>query len=184
MRFLRDAVITILIIMAVIVVFGWVYARSGLSAEAKPGSLETFVARTARRLAVPSSEAAARNPLASDHDAWRRGGVHFEDECAACHDENGSGKSEVGPNMYPKVPDMRARATQSLSDGSIDYVITNGVRFTGMPAWPDHTQQQTWELVSFIRRLPELKRAEIEDLKRTAATEHHEHGGASEHDER
>ncbi len=180
MRFLRDAAITILIIIVIVVVFGWLYARQGLSAEAKPGSLETFVARTARRLAVPAAAADATNPVAADPEAWRRGGMHFEDECAACHDDNGSGKSEVGPNMYPKVPDMRAQGTQALSDGTLYYVIQNGVRFTGMPAWPDHTDQQTWELVSFIRRLPSLKPGEIEDLKKAAAGEHHEHGGGDE----
>jgi hypothetical protein len=30
---------------------------------------------------------------------------------------------------------MRAAATQSLTDGEIFYIIENGVRFTGMPAF-------------------------------------------------
>lgn len=30
---------------------------------------------------------------------------------------------------------MRREATQSLTDGELFYVIENGIRLTGMPAW-------------------------------------------------
>ena len=39
------------------------------------------------------------------------------------------------------------------TDGELFYFIRNGVRNTAMPGWqlPD---QQTWQLVAFIRNLP------------------------------
>ena len=39
--------------------------------------------------------------------------------------------------MYPKPPDMRLAATQNLTDGELYYIIENGVRLSGMPAWGD-----------------------------------------------
>jgi hypothetical protein len=36
---------------------------------------------------------------------------------------------------YPKAPDMRRVETQRLTDGEFYYIIHNGVRLTGMPAW-------------------------------------------------
>jgi hypothetical protein len=52
---------------------------------------------------------------------------------------------------------MRSPATQELTDGELFYIIENGVRLTGMPAWggPD-TAEGSWQLVHFIRRLPRL----------------------------
>ena len=44
---------------------------------------------------------------------------------------------------------MRAAATQNLTDGEIFYIIENGIRFTGMPAFgtgkPDPAgEKQVW----------------------------------------
>ena len=52
---------------------------------------------------------------------------------------------------------MRRRETQALTDGELFFIVENGVRLTGMPAWggPD-TAQDSWKLVHFIRHLPSL----------------------------
>jgi hypothetical protein len=73
----------------------------------------------------------------------------------------------MGQKLYPRVPDMRLAQTQNLSDGEIYYIIENGVRFTGMPAWgtggtSDH---DTWHLVLFIRHLPKLTDEDLQDMK-------------------
>ena len=56
-----------------------------------------------------------------------------------------------------------------LSDGELFYIITNGVRLTGMPGWGDphdaRGNKQTWHLVHFIRHLPKLTPAELERMK-------------------
>ena len=74
----------------------------------------------------------------------------------------------MGRNLYPKAPDMRARATQSLSDGELYSIIKNGVRLTGMPAWgaPGDADEETWALVHFIRRLPALTPDDLADMRR------------------
>src|SRR2546428_10175979 len=54
-------------------------------------------------------------------------------------------------SLYPRAPDLRLRATQDLSDGELFYIIENGVRFTGMPAWGDggeRSEEHTSELQS------------------------------------
>jgi hypothetical protein len=70
----------------------------------------------------------------------------------------------MGQGLYPKSPDMTARATQDLSDGELFYIIERGVKLTGMPAWGNGTpegERSTWHLVRFIRRLPSLSEDEI-----------------------
>jgi hypothetical protein len=63
---------------------------------------------------------------------------------------------------------MRQAATQSLTDGELFYIIENGVRLTGMPAWSTGTpegEEASWHLVHFIRRLPKLTAEEIEEME-------------------
>jgi hypothetical protein len=64
---------------------------------------------------------------------------------------------------------MTLPATQELSDGELFWIIENGVRLTGMPAWGDpgaEGGEESWELVHFIRRLPALTAEEIAEMER------------------
>ena len=66
-----------------------------------------------------------------------------------------------GKGMYPKPPDLRLSHTQKLTDGEIFYIIENGIRMSGMPAFGGaDTADQSWKLVYFIRHLPQLTSAE------------------------
>jgi mono/diheme cytochrome c family protein len=131
--------------------------RGGLSARPEPPALEARVARMLRSLAIPRSAREARNPLPRSAEAISAGLEHFADHCATCHANDGSGRTELGRKLYPRAPDMRRSGTQDLSDGELFYVIENGVRFTGMPAWgAEGSAEASWQLVHFIRHLPDL----------------------------
>ncbi len=66
---------------------------------------------------------------------------------------------------------MRLPDTQNLSDGELFYIIHNGIRLTGMPAWggagehAENADQDSWKLVHFIRHLPALTLAEIAEME-------------------
>jgi len=134
--------------------------HDGLSARATPSALETAIARSARKMAAPSAARTARNPIADSPEIEREARLHFADHCATCHGNDGSGDTLIGHGLYPKPPDLRAAETQKLSDGDIFWIIENGVRLTGMPAFggsSEHgTPEDTWKLVHFIRHLPAL----------------------------
>jgi mono/diheme cytochrome c family protein len=131
--------------------------REGISARAEPSAMEARVARTLRRLAIPNDAREATNPIAPSPRALAAGLAHFADHCATCHANDGSGQTAIGRNLYPRAPDMRAPATQGLTDGELFYIIENGVRLTGMPAWGRAgSAEGSWHLVHFIRHLPKL----------------------------
>src|SRR5436190_4174352 len=122
-----------------------------------------------RHLAVPRGSRDMRNPIEKSADVIKEGMAHYADHCAACHANDGSGETELGLGLYPKPPDMRLPATQSLTDGELFYIIENGARLTGMPAWSTgHAdgETSTWHLVHFIRELPRLTDEQIEEMKR------------------
>jgi mono/diheme cytochrome c family protein len=156
------------VIGAIAIAVGLTFARRGISAKEAPGPTETVVARRLRSAAIPRAAREQRNPVAVSADAIQEGMEHFADHCAICHANDGSGDTEVGRGLNPRAPDMRQPATQNLTDGELFYIIQNGVRLTGMPAWggsSEHDTTDNWRLVHFIRHLPKLTPAEIETMK-------------------
>jgi mono/diheme cytochrome c family protein len=162
-----------LILLALVVVAGLVIVvvvsvlHNGLSARATPTMIETMMARNARHLAIPSSARALKNPEASSAEILSDARLHFADHCATCHANDGSGDTMIGRGLYPKPPDLRLPETQKLSDGELFWIIENGVRFTGMPAFSSPgAQDDTWKLVNFIRHLPKLTGEERIEMER------------------
>ena len=141
--------------------------RHGVSARTEPTATEAMIATSMRHFAIPLAARTMRNPIPLSAAAVAEGRDHFADHCANCHGNDGSGNTEMGTSLYPKAPDMRSAGTQKLSDGELFYIIKNGVRLTGMPAWGDERDDaDNWKLVHFIRRLPKISPQEIEQMKK------------------
>jgi mono/diheme cytochrome c family protein len=157
-------------VLGVVVAIAASVLHDGLSSRATPSKLETVLARNARHLAIPSSARSAQNPLLESPEDLRDARLHFADHCALCHANDGSGNAVIGQGLYPKPPDLRLPETQNMTDGEIFWIIENGVRFTGMPAFSaggNHEgEQDSWKLVHFIRHFPHLTAAERVEMER------------------
>jgi mono/diheme cytochrome c family protein len=140
----------------------------GFTSRRTPWLLEERFARAARSFLVPPEIKATENPLPADPEVIRRGLEHFADHCATCHANDGSGDTQMGRALFPRAPDMRREPTQEMTDGELFYVIEHGIPFTGMPAWGTGTESGehlSWELVHFIRHLPDLTPEELEQME-------------------
>jgi predicted CXXCH cytochrome family protein len=127
---------------------------SGLRASAEPTRFEAVVARTVRNWAIPGKDRRATNPFPATAENIDAGRDEFRARCAGCHGYDGSGRTPVGRNLYPRTPDLRGPETQGLSDGALHYLIESGVPLTGMAAWSTaHHASDAWNLVLFIRSL-------------------------------
>src|ERR1700730_2133555 len=124
-------------------------------------------------MAVPSEYRQLRNPFSGSPENVQAGMEHFSDHCATCHANDGGGDTLFGKGLYPKPPDMRTAETQNKSDGELYYTIENGVRLSGMPAFGPASallsgknqgtgDAETWKLVLFIRRLPQITSEELD----------------------
>lgn len=161
-----------ILLAAVIAVFayGAILLRHGISARKDPSQAEIRVARALRHMAIPKLDREDENPWkdVATADVMKDAREHFADHCAQCHANDGSGNTEMGKYLYPRVPDMRLPATQNLSDGELYYIIRNGVPLTGMPAWGEPNTDQddeSWQLVLFIRHLSHLTPEETKDME-------------------
>jgi cytochrome c len=140
----------------------------GFSTRMPPSALESWLAGRIRHMAVPESAKKLTNPMPDSPEILSQARSHWADHCAFCHANNGSGDIAMGRQMYPPAPDMRKPETQSMTDGELFYVIQNGIRLTGMPAWGSGTPQDaqdSWKLVRFIRHLPAISAAEEQEMK-------------------
>jgi len=156
--------IVAVVLVALVVAVATSLLHDGLSARTTPTKFEIMVARNVRHLAIPSNARLAQNPLLDSPEDLRDAQLHFADHCAICHANDGGGQTMIGGGLYPKPPDLRLPETQNLTDGELFWIIENGVRFTGMPAFSNGGEhggmQGSWKLVHFIRHLPHLTAAE------------------------
>ena len=146
-----------------------VLARAhGWSAREEPSAIERWIARRARDAALPATAKNQTNPVPNTPEVLIDARAHWADHCASCHANDGSGDVAMGKHMYPPSPDMRKSATQNLSDGELFYIIQNGIRLTGMPAWSgsDHDAEDSWKLVHFIRHLSDLTLEERKQMEK------------------
>ncbi|MBX3335182.1 MAG: cytochrome c [Nitrospira sp.] len=159
---------------AILVVVGnvlvlWFLLQSNFSAREEPMELEVMIARQLRHLAMPKEQKQMANPVPASDEVLTEARVHFADHCATCHGNDGKGATQIGQNFYPRTPDLTQPETQSFSDGELFYMIQNGIRFTGMPAWGKDRPEadlDSWKLVHFIRHLPRITSEELEEMER------------------
>jgi mono/diheme cytochrome c family protein len=146
----------------------WLFVSRGVSAKEQPGRVEEFLARRVRNMAIARRAKSLANPVEYSGEVIADGRAHFADHCAVCHGNDGSGNTPIGRGLWPKAPDMRLPHTQNLSDGELFWIIENGIRFTGMPAWSSGTKESetaSWHLVHFVRRLPRLTPEELDEME-------------------
>lgn len=117
------------------------------------------VRRHAAGIAVP--------PL-DDPVQLETGVSHFHQMCVSCHGAPGIEPSEMAEGLYPKPPDL-ALSVRELSQAETFWIIKNGIKMTGMPAYgPTHDDWSLWGIVAFLRRLPGLSAQEYQEMVKAA----------------
>ena len=85
-------------------------------------------------------------------------------------------RAEFAQGMNPIPPDIDG-PLQGYSDGQLFWVIKNGIRATGMPAFAvNHTDEEIADITAFVRHTPRLTPEERKELAEVAAPrEPHHH---------
>jgi predicted CXXCH cytochrome family protein len=176
MRPLKAVLLALVLIAIAAVLTLALVIRHGFRASTVPPHWEVRIARAIRNFSIPGHESRLKNPVSQDPHALQQGRATFFTRCSICHGTDGSGRTPVGTNLYPRVPDLRSSLTQNLTDGDLHYIVENGVQLTGMPASAAHhaaSADDSWPLVAFIRTFRPFAAPEHKQLNSAFATAHY-----------
>lgn len=134
-----------------------------LEHAAKPGSnaVIDWYSLTAARQSIALRSLFTSVPDLDDPSMVRRGAGHFELVCAACHGSPISPRARFAEDISPRPPQL----TSWRPDARLFQTVKYGIRHTAMPAWPTHLRDdEVWDMVAFLRRLPTIDPAEYAAL--------------------
>jgi mono/diheme cytochrome c family protein len=101
------------------------------------------------------------------------GAVRYDEMCSTCHLAPGKKRTEISWGLYPRAPELR-RGSQ-LTPAEQFWVVKHGIKQTGMPSWGvTHDDELLWDIVAFLRKMPELTADEYQALVRGASKTHEE----------
>ena len=102
-----------------------------------------------------------------DANRISKGAGQYAEMCSGCHLAPGMERTEISRGLYPRAPELR-RGTD-LTPAEQFWITKHGVKQTGMPAWGvTHDDELLWDVVAFVRKLPELTREQYETMVKTA----------------
>jgi mono/diheme cytochrome c family protein len=130
--------------------------RFNLTALHEPGRAETRLANLSKHYFIYRASRHGIPPRPKDTKASiERGGSHYGLDCSVCHADDGRSQRPLGQWMYPRASDLTNKRVQSYSDQELFWIIQNGIRYTGMPAFGDvESPDRVWDLVNYVRTLP------------------------------
>jgi len=141
-----------------------------VAATSPPGDLERKFASFTVNRSVARRAPRGPNPVKPSGESLAAGLSHYRAMCATCHGAPGVDPSEIGEGLNPPAPDLTLPRVQARTDGELFWIVQNGLRMTGMPAFgPTHREEEIWKIVTFLRHLPELT---PDEEKALASAEH------------
>lgn len=93
---------------------------------------------------APDSAKDLKNPTQSPQGAVAGKGLYAA-HCARCHGRNAEGSGNV--------PALVDGALESVSEGEVFWFISNGDKQNGMPSFAGLSEQQRWQLVTYVKSL-------------------------------
>src|SRR5581483_7524082 len=109
MRTVKTGVVTLIALTVALFAICYGFLRSeGLSARKKPGNFEYSIANRALALSIPTAAKDAKNPMRPAPGTLTEARKYYSDNCAVCHANDGTGKTNTAKGLSPEVPDFRA----------------------------------------------------------------------------
>lgn len=133
---------------AALVVYLGVYDISATGQHTRP--VYTLLDYALRRSVIARSDGLAVPDLA-DPERIRRGAVHYRGHCVQCHGAPGVAPDPLAHGLNPAPANLVGTA-RHWSDAEMFWVVRNGIKMTGMPAWVYRlSDEEIWDVIAFTR---------------------------------
>jgi len=180
---MKSAYITLLVIalLSIISVFTVIYRGTfNVAATEHHSKLTRWILAATRESSIEKRAAGIEIPDLKDENKLKDGFRSYREMCAVCHTPPGGEDSPIAQGLNPRAPNLACEADE-LSDAELFWVIKNGIRMTGMPAWGvTHGDKEIWDVVAFVKTLPKMTAEQYKEMDRSTKAEHSH--GANGHD--
>jgi len=181
-NYIKTSVVSIIVIVvsAVLVVFSGAFNVS--AGWEDPPLFRWFLVSTREA----SIEVRARDIVAPELGGLtqiRNGFRSYREMCAVCHTPPGYSDTPVTQGLNPSPTDLTKTGDHAMSDAELFWVIKNGIRMTGMPAWGvTHGDDELWDIVAFVKALPGIDAKAYRQLD-SETSPGHGHSNDTGHDQ-
>lgn len=159
-RFAPGLLLGILLTLSVLALGAYAGVRAGLmpaNADARPGKLETWAAKTSLRATLAREAPRQANPVALTDANLTEGVKLYKQNCAVCHGGASGDPSNIAKGLYQHAPQLGKDGVEDDPDGVIYWKITHGIRLTGMPAFSKTlTDEQRWQITLLLKHMDSL----------------------------
>jgi mono/diheme cytochrome c family protein len=181
----------VLVTLAVLILGGLAAALLGFlptNANATPPRFETHLAMSAVDASTEHRAPHITSPVLPSAESLIDGMKIYTMNCALCHGTLDMKPSTLGLSFYPPAPNLVHHPPDD-PEWFTYYMIHNGIRYTGMPAW-DKTlsDQDIWKVTLLLSHMEKLPAPAQDYWKNTfgvpppaGEAEHGEHPGHDEH---
>ncbi len=155
-----------------------------IGATAPHWGITTGLIGTLRDRSIAAHSPDIRLPSAEYREVVGAGLSHYDGMCRFCHGAPGRAPYEFAKGLYPAAPPLTAEQVQERPDGELYWIIANGIKMTGMPAFgPTHERDDLMGILALVRLIPGLSAQEYAGMLRAAAPHgesggHHDQGSA------
>ena len=137
----------------------WAYVAAGVFnvAASRPHSKlvewithETMIRSVKRR----AHDSALRSPLTAPQVV--HGFCQYETHCVSCHGAAAVARQAWVNGMNPAPPYL-LDMTQQWKPGELEWIVRNGIKMTGMPAWRETmSDAQIEDVTAFLEAMPKM----------------------------
>jgi mono/diheme cytochrome c family protein len=170
-------VVAILVVALVVLLSGFLVIYAGVydvSATEPHSPVTSWLLETARTRSIKAHAAGIQvRPELDDPARILIGVEHYAAHCAVCHGAPGVPKGDIARGLYPPPPDL-AKAAPLYAPAELFWIVKHGIKMTGMPAWADHSDDELWATVAFLRNLPGMTQEEYAKLVMQSVDDHHD----------
>jgi thiosulfate dehydrogenase len=150
-------------VVGTLVVLGlgsYVGLKAGLfpaNADATPGRLEKWAARTSLHATIARDAPRSPNPLAVTDANYAAGIKLYAQNCAVCHGASDGNATNIARGLYQKPPQLATDGVEDDPDGVTYWKIAHGIRLTAMPSFGGTLRdEQIWQLALFLKHMDGL----------------------------
>ena len=187
---MRGFVLGVFVTLVIIVGGAYLLLRSGkvsLATTAEPLPLEKELVQLTLDANVRSAKDKT-NPLPETDENMLAAAKEFKEHCVFCHGAPGRLRPPLATMMMPKPPQLFDKDNMVTDDpeGEIFWIISNGIRLSGMPGFGDHLEEkERWQIAMLLKhadKLPAAVQAELERKERGEMAMHAKPGEEHEHE--